>query len=365
MSEIAIRGAVKTYGRTTVVHGLDLTIPSGAFAVILGPSGCGKSSLLRMIAGLETISGGEIAFDGRVVNDLDPRARGCAMVFQNYALYPHMSVAQNIGYALKVAGTPRRERERRVAAVAEALGLTEMLARRPGQLSGGQRQRVAMGRAMIREPKVFLYDEPLSNLDAKLRVQMRAEIRRLHRRLGTTTVFVTHDQAEAMTLADRIVVMQAGRVEQVGTPLEVYRRPASLFVAGFIGSPPMNLLAGQAVDARTVAVGERRIAVPAHALAAGEAVVLGIRPEEVARDGPEVMEVGFVEELGAHRCCHGAFAGQDFVVQRPPGETAPARLSFGIPPHAVHLFHAATGRRVEPLAEAAASVPAMAETPSA
>ena len=244
MTEISIRGARKTYGRLEIVHGIDLDIGDGEFVVILGPSGCGKSTLLRMIAGLEEITGGEIAIGGRVVNRLEPRERGCAMVFQNYALYPHMTVAENIGYALKVAGVRGPERRARIAKVAETLGLTEHLDRKPAALSGGQRQRVAMGRAMIREPKVFLFDEPLSNLDAKLRVQMRVEIRRLHRRLKATSVFVTHDQIEAMTLADRLVVMNQGRIEQVGAPADVYRRPSSRFVAGFIGSPPMNFLDG-------------------------------------------------------------------------------------------------------------------------
>ncbi|RUW66684.1 ATP-binding cassette domain-containing protein, partial [Mesorhizobium sp. M4B.F.Ca.ET.049.02.1.2] len=222
MASITIRDVRKSYAKMQVVHGVNLDIASGEFVVILGPSGCGKSTLLRMIAGLEEISGGAIAIDGKVVNTLEPRERGCAMVFQNYALYPHMSVAQNIGYSLKVAGVPAAERAQRIQAVARILELEHLLDRKPMALSGGQRQRVAMGRAMIREPKVFLFDEPLSNLDAKLRVQMRSEIRKLHRRLSATSVFVTHDQVEAMTLADRLVVMNGGRVEQVGTPAEVY-----------------------------------------------------------------------------------------------------------------------------------------------
>jgi len=218
MADIAISNVTKSYGKTAVIHGVDLAIRDGEFVVILGPSGCGKSTLLRMIAGLEEITGGTIAIAGEVVNEKEPRERGCAMVFQNYALYPHFSVAENIGYALKVAGVPKAERMRRVREVAKSVGLEDYLDRKPSQLSGGQRQRVAMGRAMIREPKVFLFDEPLSNLDAKLRVQMRLEVRKLHQRLGATSVFVTHDQVEAMTLADRIVVMNAGRIEQIGTP---------------------------------------------------------------------------------------------------------------------------------------------------
>ena len=245
MADIAIRGVRKSFGHSEIVHGIDLDIADGEFVVILGPSGCGKSTLLRLIAGLEQITAGEIAIGGKVVNKLEPRERGCAMVFQNYALYPHMTVSENIGYALKVAGVKRAERRRRIAEVAGILGVEELLDRKPSALSGGQRQRVAMGRAMIREPRVFLFDEPLSNLDAKLRVQMRVEIRRLHRRLKATSIFVTHDQIEAMTLADRLVVMNRGRIEQVGAPAEVYRRPASRFVAGFIGSPPMNFLAAR------------------------------------------------------------------------------------------------------------------------
>ncbi|MBP0573103.1 sn-glycerol-3-phosphate ABC transporter ATP-binding protein UgpC, partial [Mycobacterium tuberculosis] len=244
MSDISIRKVHKSYGRNAVVHGIDLEIANGEFVVILGPSGCGKSTLLRMVAGLEEISAGEIAIAGQVVNRLEPRERGCAMVFQNYALYPHMTVAENIGYALKVAGVKRAERIRRVEAVADILALRDFLDRKPGQLSGGQRQRVAMGRAMIREPKVFLYDEPLSNLDAKLRVAMRAELAALQRRLKATMIYVTHDQVEAMTLADRIVVLRNGIVEQVGAPLDLFNRPANTFVAGFIGSPHMNLLVG-------------------------------------------------------------------------------------------------------------------------
>src|SRR5882724_285044 len=240
MADITIRGLRKSYGGIEIVHGIDLEVSDGEFVVVLGPSGCGKSTLLRLIAGLEQITAGEIAIGGRVVNKLEPRERGCAMVFQNYALYPHMTVAENIGYALKVAGVPKSERMARVTRVADTLGLADFLGRRPSALSGGQRQRVAMGRAIIREPSVFLFDEPLSNLDAKLRVQMRVEIRRLHRRLKATRVFVTHDQIEAMTLADRLVVMNHGRIEQIGYPADVYRRPASRYVAGFIGSPPMN-----------------------------------------------------------------------------------------------------------------------------
>jgi sn-glycerol 3-phosphate transport system ATP-binding protein len=351
MSSISLRNVQKFYGKTQVTHGVNLEFASGAFVVILGPSGCGKSTLLRMIAGLEEISGGEIAIDGTVVNELEPRQRGCAMVFQNYALYPHMTVADNIGYALKVAGISKAERAARIARVAETIGLGDYLDRKPAQLSGGQRQRVAMGRAMIREPKVFLFDEPLSNLDAKLRVQMRIEIRKLHNRLGATSVFVTHDQIEAMTLADQLVVMNAGRVEQVGTPAEVYSRPASKFVAGFIGSPPMNLLAARVSGPAEVAIDGLRIATPPHGLAMGQKVTLGMRPEDVVAGADGfAMEVEFAEELGAARLYHGRLAGEAVVLQVPSGGAVPQTVRFAVPASAVHLFDAEHGRRVVALA---------------
>jgi sn-glycerol 3-phosphate transport system ATP-binding protein len=347
-SFIALRNICKSYGRVQVTHDVSLEIPAGEFVVILGPSGCGKSTLLRMIAGLEDITAGEIAIDGQVVNAIEPRARGCAMVFQNYALYPHMSVAENIGYALKVAGVSKAERAARIAKVAQTIGLTDYLDRKPAQLSGGQRQRVAMGRAMIREPRVFLFDEPLSNLDAKLRVQMRVEIRKLHNRLGTTSVFVTHDQIEAMTLADRLVVMNAGRVEQVGTPSEVYRSPASLFVAGFIGSPPMNLLPCTASGADAVTIGSYRIPTGPHGQPVGQKLVLGIRPEDVGFGvGEMAMEIEFSEELGAARLYHGHVADAEFILQvtgaqgKVPGETR-----FSLPAASLHLFDAQTGARL-------------------
>jgi sn-glycerol 3-phosphate transport system ATP-binding protein len=323
MADIAIRKVRKSYGRNAVVHGVDLDIDHGEFVVILGPSGCGKSTLLRMIAGLEAITDGEIAIADQVVNKLEPRERGCAMVFQNYALYPHMSVADNIGYALRVAGVPRVERRARVEAMARIVGLEGFLDRKPGQLSGGQRQRVAMARAMIREPKVFLFDEPLSNLDAKLRGQMRVEIRRLHRRLGATSVFVTHDQVEAMTLADRLVVMNGGRIEQVGTPGEVYRRPATRFVAGFIGSPPMNILPGRTVPGGVEIIGNRVLRLSADlSIAGGRAIEVGIRPEDVQvvdRDAPGALpiDIDLVEELGPTLLCHGRLDTLDFVVSVP------------------------------------------------
>jgi sn-glycerol 3-phosphate transport system ATP-binding protein len=367
MSSIAIKGVKKNYSKTSVVHGVDLEIATGEFIVILGPSGCGKSTLLRMIAGLEEISSGEIWIDGKLVNRMEPRERGCAMVFQNYALYPHMTVAENIGYALKVAGVPKAERMKRVAATAKVVGLEAFLDRRPAALSGGQRQRVAMGRAIVREPKVFLFDEPLSNLDAKLRVAMRAEIRRLHRRLGATSVFVTHDQTEAMTLGDRLVVMNGGRIEQVGTPAEVYNRPATRFVANFVGSPSMNLMEG-AIDRHGVFVYDekRRIPLPGaiEARLVGHKVTLGVRAEAaklVAAGTPGSLPatVDFIEELGAGRVVHTDFDGLSFAVAL----SGPASYETGdavgvlIDPTDVHLFSVENGARINALASLP-SVPA-------
>ncbi|PZV38180.1 sn-glycerol-3-phosphate import ATP-binding protein UgpC [Mesorhizobium kowhaii] len=355
MASITIRDVKKSYAKSQVVHGVDLDIASGEFVVILGPSGCGKSTLLRMIAGLEEISGGEIAIDGTVVNKLEPRERGCAMVFQNYALYPHMSVAQNIGYSLKVAGVPAAERTRRIQAVARTLELEHLLDRKPMALSGGQRQRVAMGRAMIREPKVFLFDEPLSNLDAKLRVQMRSEIRKLHRRLNATSVFVTHDQVEAMTLADRLVVMNGGRVEQVGTPGEIYNRPASRFVATFVGAPAMNILEGTVeLDGISLLGGSRRLAVQRAGLAVGAQVAVGIRPEAVRLVAPGTAgaldaTVDLVEELGAGRVIYVDLDGASFsvmtseAVHPDPGSTVGLRFLLDD----MHFFSSQTGTRLE------------------
>ncbi len=356
MADIAIRQVRKSYGRTEVVHGVDLDIVDGEFLVILGPSGCGKSTLLRMIAGLEDISAGEIAIAGQRVNDLEPRQRGCAMVFQNYALYPHMSVADNIGYALKVAGIAKAERLARVQKVADTVGLAGFLERKPGQLSGGQRQRVAMARAMIREPRVFLFDEPLSNLDAKLRVQMRIEIRRLHRRLSTTSVFVTHDQIEAMTLADRMVVMNAGHIEQIGSPSEIYHHPATRFVAGFIGTPPMNILPARVAASGVAALASgMHVTIPSKLAGAapGAAVDVGIRPEEVtlgAAGQGLPFAVEFLEELGAGRLAHGMLEGADFIVQLPPGTdmTPGETYHLQIDPARVHVFDSASGQRCRP-----------------
>jgi sn-glycerol 3-phosphate transport system ATP-binding protein len=309
-----------------------------------------------MIAGLEEISGGEIAIGGKVVNRLEPRERGCAMVFQNYALYPHMTVAENIGYALKVAGVGKRERTERIARVAKTLELDELLDRKPAALSGGQRQRVAMGRAMIREPSVFLFDEPLSNLDAKLRVQMRIEIKRLHQRLNATSIFVTHDQIEAMTLADRLVVMNAGRIEQVGAPADVYRRPSSHYVAGFIGSPAMNFFDATVVTADRVTFGRNAaLSLPRNGKLppAGDSVILGVRPEDIqitptGGDDAFPFDVEMIEELGAGRLLYGRLAETDCVVAT-PSAVAPAAgqaIFARIQPESVHLFSAESGTRI-------------------
>jgi sn-glycerol 3-phosphate transport system ATP-binding protein len=358
MANISIKSVRKSYAKTEVVHGVDLEIANGEFIVILGPSGCGKSTLLRMIAGLESVTSGEIAIAGRVVNDLEPHARGCAMVFQNYALYPHMTVAENIGYALKVAGMPKADRAAKVAAVAKSVGLSDYLDRRPGQLSGGQRQRVAMARAIVREPKVFLFDEPLSNLDAKLRVQMRHEIRRIHNQIKATSVFVTHDQQEGMTLADRLVVMNKGVIEQIGTPEQIYHAPASTYVGGFIGSPAMNFLTGQvSAPQGAVFLGDgSRIALPADLATAHDAalVQIGLRPEALTLTDPGTgafdAHFDFVEELGMARLYHFRFEDLTLAVmaadkvQLVPGQAMGVRID----PASVHLFAAATGQRLLP-----------------
>ena len=355
MATVDLNRVRKSYGAVEAIKGIDIAVADGEFLVLLGPSGCGKSTLLRMVAGLESITGGEIAIGGRVVNGLEPKDRDIAMVFQNYALYPHMSVFDNMAYGLKIRGVPKTEIQARVAKAAEILELGRFLDRRPSQLSGGQRQRVAMGRAIVREPAAFLFDEPLSNLDAKLRTQMRVEIKRLQDRLGVTSLYVTHDQVEAMTLADRILVMNHGVAEQIGTPLEVYQRPASLFVAGFIGSPPMNVL-----DARVEADG-RTLALPCGAALpllhpqpalSGREVKLGIRPEHVAvsADGVLSVTVDLVEALGADTVVYGRLPNGEALLVRMAGlpvcregET----LRLDAPPHALHLFDGATGRRLE------------------
>ena len=352
MAQVQVRKVRKAFGAVEVIHGVDIAIADGEFVVLVGPSGCGKSTLLRMIAGLESISGGAITIGERIVNNLPPSERDIAMVFQNYALYPHMKVRDNMAFALRLRKMDRRAVDERVARAAEILGLSPLLDRYPRQLSGGQRQRVAMGRAIVRDPQVFLFDEPLSNLDAKLRVQMRTEIKELHQRLKTTTVYVTHDQVEAMTMADKIVVLQDGRVEQVGAPLELFDRPANVFVAGFIGSPSMNLLKGAVAggDGACIEVNGARLAVAgSHQVAAGQPVLFGIRPEhlELAPEGFPAR-VSVVEPTGSETMVFLRFGDSDLVAlfrerhDFKPGDTIHLR------PRAdqVHLFHAENGQRI-------------------
>ncbi|MDB5512379.1 MAG: transporter related [Enterovirga sp.] len=354
MASVTIRDVQKAFGPTRVIHGVSVDIQDGEFVILVGPSGCGKSTLLRMIAGLENISGGEIRIGERVVNDVPPKERDIAMVFQNYALYPHMTVRDNMAFSLKLRKAPKSEIESRVAKAAGILGLGALLDRYPRQLSGGQRQRVAMGRAIVRDPQVFLFDEPLSNLDAKLRVAMRTEIKELHQRLKTTTVYVTHDQIEAMTMADRIVVMHDGVVEQIGAPLELYDRPQNLFVAGFIGSPAMNFLSGRVrANGQASFVAQNGVEIPLgqHAPAAsdGRPVTLGIRPEHfrVAEDGVPV-EVVVVEPTGSETLLAVKAGGQDLTcvfrerVLPKPGETIRIRPD----PSLLHFFDGETGQRL-------------------
>ena len=345
MADVRISEIRKSYGSVEVIHGLNVNIGDGEFVALVGPSGCGKSTLLRMIAGLEPINGGTIEIGDRVVNNLPPAQRDIAMVFQTYALYPHKSVAENMGFALKVAKTDRSEIDRRVKEAAEILSLTEYLDRKPRHLSGGQRQRVAMGRAIVRDPQVFLFDEPLSNLDAKLRIQMRTEIKELHQRLKTTTVFVTHDQIEAMTLADRIVVMNGGRIEQIGTPLELYDNPSNEFVATFIGSPSMNLLAATLENGR-IMLGDHGFEGPD---GSGE-VRLGIRPEHLllSEDGLP-MEVKVVEPTGSETMVFLRHNGQDVTaVFRERHDFSPGSVVKVAPdPSHIHCFDASTGKRLE------------------
>jgi sn-glycerol 3-phosphate transport system ATP-binding protein len=354
MASVSLKGVRKSYESLEVIHGVDCEIGDGEFIVILGPSGCGKSTLLRMIAGLEVITGGEIAIADRVVNQLEPKDRDIAMVFQNYALYPHMSVYDNMAYGLRIRGMPKTEIEARVQKAAKILELGQYLQRKPRQLSGGQRQRVAMGRAIVREPAVFLFDEPLSNLDAKLRVQMRLEIKRLHQSIRTTSVYVTHDQVEAMTLGDRLIVMNAGRAEQIGSPIDVYERPATTFVAGFIGSPAMNMLPARlAADASHVELDGVRLPVAAPPGHGGQEITLGIRPEHVVlaegRPGAVPFTVDFVEALGADTLVHGHLgsARADLTLRLPGGTRVAAgdAVPLVVPPERLHLFDAKTGAR--------------------
>ncbi|MFV0303653.1 MAG: ABC transporter ATP-binding protein [Paracoccus sp. (in: a-proteobacteria)] len=359
MADVAISGLRKSYGAVEVIHGIDVEIPDGMFIALVGPSGCGKSTLLRMIAGLESIAAGTISIGGRVVNHLPPSQRDIAMVFQSYALYPHKTVAANMGFALKMARMPRAEVHERVQRAAEILGLQPYLDRYPRALSGGQRQRVAMGRAIVRDPRVFLFDEPLSNLDAKLRVQMRGEIKELHQRLKTTTIYVTHDQIEAMTMADRIVVMRDGHIEQQGAPLELYDRPENIFVAGFIGSPAMNLIAGTIAGHGAGArfrIADQHLPLTGAAdpagLTEGRRVTLGVRPEHLdllAGDGAALAgQVAVVEPTGSETLLVLRFGEQDVsaLVRDRLAIEPGARVSLTPRPGMIHLFDTETGQRL-------------------
>ncbi|MFN3144344.1 MAG: ABC transporter ATP-binding protein [Paracoccaceae bacterium] len=347
MANLNLRDLVKTYDKTTVLHGINLEVRDGEFVVFVGPSGCGKSTTLRLIAGLEEVSSGTVEIAGRAVNNLEPKDRDIAMVFQNYAIYPHMTVRKNIGFGLRSSRAPKAEKEKRIEEVATILGMTDLLNRKPSQLSGGQRQRVAIGRAMVRDPAVFLFDEPLSNLDAQLRTQMRLEIKKLHQRVGSTIIFVTHDQVEAMTMADRIVIMKDGHIQQVGTPSEVYHKPANTFVARFIGAPAMNMLPGRVNGAGVTLDAGGAVAVPAH-LPEGREVVVGVRPEDLFPgdagaiiEGPVVVQ----EPLGHETLIYVTASGTE-VIAKADGRTPPrvgetVRLSAA--PENVHVFDAQTG----------------------
>ncbi len=353
MATLVLEDLRKSFGSTHVLHGIDLALQSGEMLVIVGASGCGKSTLLRLVAGLEVLTSGRIVLDGRDVANLDPAARDIAMVFQNYALYPHMSVFDNMAYALRIRGKSAEDIRRRVEETAELLGLGALLQRKPRQLSGGQRQRVAMGRAIVREPKLFLFDEPLSNLDAKLRVTMRAEIRRLQRRMGVTSLYVTHDQVEAMTLGDRLLVLHQGKPVQLATPMQVFERPADIYVAGFIGAPAMNFLPGTLGRDGTAVQLDLGLLIPfadgRRAGPDGRKLVIGIRPEHVELDPAGLaMQVDLIEPLGSETVVIGRLPdGEMFSVKiaggSPPGET----LTVRIPAASLHVFDADTGLRLD------------------
>ena len=348
MATVTLQNIRKSFGATEVIKGINMAIDDGEFIVIVGPSGCGKSTLLRMIAGLESVTEGSILIGDEQVNDKEPMDRDIAMVFQNYALYPHMTVRNNMAYGLKIAGVPKAEQKRKVEEAAALLQLAQYLDRKPKQLSGGQRQRVAMGRAIVREPAVFLFDEPLSNLDAKLRVQMRLEIKQLQARLGVTSLYVTHDQVEAMTMADRMIVLNEGKVEQIGSPLNVYQTPESLFAAQFIGSPAMNVL-DATVSAGQITLGNHA-QLPCNSNYSGK-VKVGIRPEHVihSNTGPITMQVDYSEPLGATTVFHGSLTNSDagFVASLPGVESLQREtLQFTAAPDNIHLFNSETGRRI-------------------
>ena len=359
MAKVVLKDVCKSFGKVQIIHGMNLAVADGEFVVIVGPSGCGKSTVLRLIAGLEPVTSGTIEIGGRVVNQVEPKDRDIAMVFQNYALYPHMSVRDNMAYGLKIRRMPKDEIARRVGNAAQILELADFLDRKPRELSGGQRQRVAMGRAIVREPAVFLFDEPLSNLDAKLRVQMRGELQAMHQRMGTTALYVTHDQVEAMTLAQRMLVMNAGRTEQIGAPLEVYSRPATTFVAGFIGSPPMNLIGGRIVEGGRVlaADGDVRVRLPeARAALDGRSVLLGVRPEhlESCDEAAALLapDIDFIELLGSDSLVYGHLGadqrGARIAARLHTSVVARAgRLPLRFAAGTMHLFDPDSGKRLE------------------
>ena len=345
MSQLKLSQLVKSYGKTEVLHSIDLDIEDGEFVVLVGPSGCGKSTTLRLIAGLEEATGGTIEIAGRVVNNLEPKDRDIAMVFQNYAIYPHMTVRKNIAFGLRSSKMSRTDKDRRIDEIAGILGMTELLSRKPSQLSGGQRQRVAIGRAMVRDPAVFLFDEPLSNLDAQLRTQMRLEIKKLHQRVGSTIVFVTHDQVEAMTMADRIVIMKDGHIQQIGTPSEVYHTPANTFVAGFIGSPSMNMIPARAHGGAVQLDGGASVPID---IAGDRPVMLGIRPEDLHPvDGPVLISgsVNMREPLGAETLIHVGTAFGEIIAKAdgrmPPDVGGAVRL--GAATENIHVFDPESG----------------------
>jgi sn-glycerol 3-phosphate transport system ATP-binding protein len=354
MAMLELAGVRKSFGATEILSQIDLALESGEMLVIVGASGCGKSTLLRMVAGLETPSSGRILLEGRDITEVDPSARDIAMVFQNYALYPHMTVFDNMAYGLRIRGLARDDIGRRVDEAAGLLGLSELLGRKPRQLSGGQRQRVAMGRAIVREPKLFLFDEPLSNLDATLRVRTRAEIRRLQRRLGVTSLYVTHDQVEAMTLGDRLLVLHQGRPAQLATPMEVFEHPADTYVAGFIGAPAMNFLPAVLTDAGGAAKLEAgpllRFVDGRRDGPDGMALTIGVRPEHIRIDPAGVpLRIDLVEPLGSETLVHGRLAaqGETAMVVRLAGRAPEGEaLAIGFPPDEIHIFDAATGRRM-------------------
>ncbi|MFT5894988.1 MAG: multiple sugar transport system ATP-binding protein [bacterium] len=351
MANVVLRNLVKFFGKTQVLHGIDLEVDDGEFIVLVGPSGCGKSTTLRIVAGLEDATSGEVEIGNRVVNNLEPKERDIAMVFQNYAIYPHMSVRKNIGFGLRTSKMSKPDKVDRVNYVADLLSMTDLLDRKPDQLSGGQRQRVAIGRAMVRDPAVFLFDEPLSNLDAQLRTQMRLEIKKLHQRLGSTIIFVTHDQVEAMTMADRIVIMKDGYIQQIGSPQDVFHQPANLFVAQFIGAPAMNMLKGTCLGNQIVLEDDTRVELPGHQLVDDMAVVLGVRSDDlvVGADDPLLSgDVSMLEPLGSETLVYLTVNGNE-VIAKASGRTPPAigeRVVLGAPRENMHLFDAATGLRL-------------------